>query len=310
MSLDNKKNIFTLSIGLVLISLIALAEDESQHPALGDVSHGSKLYQTHCTACHGFDGKGLFADYKIKPADFTDGALMNARDDKMIFRTIQLGCQSSGCKGYMPGFNRELDKLDIWDLIVYLRRFHLPLRKFFPIADQFLVKSYDLGKVGNKDFQTGQIGRLKKVLKKYDSKELLQTTFTLFKADTEKRSLELVSQSPKELAKLKKKNKVGYVFFTKIQGPGNDFIPVGLALDTNYSIAKLIAPQSSDQVNKLLGKYIGMGKRGDLPIFATGKDKTSRSFDKIITRLYMLSVEAANAYEFEERERSWADGTF
>ena len=58
------------------------------------------------------------------------------------------------------------------------------------------------------------------------------------------------------------------------------------------------------------GAKVGQGQRGKTPDFNFSKDKVGKIFDKAVTRVYMLATEAANAYEFDERERSWADGTF
>ena len=80
------------------------------------------------------------------------------------------------------------------------------------------------------------------------------------------------------------------------------------------TITKLVTtsadPGVAGEYNQRLGKYAGMGKRGDLPEFAISRDKVGKIFDKATTRVYMLAVETANSYELEEKERSWADGTF
>ncbi len=64
------------------------------------------------------------------------------------------------------------------------------------------------------------------------------------------------------------------------------------------------------EYNTRFEKYVGQGQRGKTPDFNFSKDKVGKIFDKAVTRVYMLATEAANAYEFDERERSWADGTF
>ena len=312
------KIIFVGYSGLLFcaFSLLSSADVRAQSDlaAIGDADHGAKLYHANCASCHGFDGSGMDIGLKTRSASHNDGALMNSRDNKMVFNVIQLGCQGTGCKGSMPAFSRQLDQLDIWDLVAYLRTLHLPLRAFFPQADQYLVKHYVIGQTGNKVFKKGQMGRLKKVLGKTNNKELGHTTFTMFKADKRNSSPELIAQNPRDLARLKKDNKIGYVFFMSMTGPNNEKILVGVGLDKNFSFAKLVATMADqEQVikhNQIFSKYLGFGKRGDRPSFNTGRDKSSKFFDKAVTRIYMLSVEAANAYEFEEKARSWADGTF
>jgi len=97
-------------------------------------------------------------------------------------------------------------------------------------------------------------------------------------------------------------------------GPRKRKVPIGLAMDRNYTIVKLVTtlddPGLAGEYNRRLEKYVGMGKRGDAPVFKTGRDKVSKIFDKAAIRVYALAVETANAYELEERERSWADDTF
>jgi mono/diheme cytochrome c family protein len=305
-------------VGLVLTAIAAssLADEESL-PFMGDTTNGSHLYRVHCAVCHGFDGSGqgpARPTLKTPPADHTDGSLMNARDNQMIFRAIQMGCKGTGCSGAMPAFFRSLNQLDTWDLVSHLRSLHMPLAAFFPSVDHYVVKRYTIGKLGNRDFREGQMERLKKVLKKVEPEELSQTVFTLFRSHRRKASPELVPQLPRELAKLNKGNKVGYVLFANLTGPRGREVPVGLALDANYSIVKLVTtltdPGLAGEYNRRFERYAGLGKRGDEPDFSASRDKVGKAFDLAVTRVYMLAVEAANAYELEERERSWADGTF
>ncbi len=301
---------------LVSVVVSPSAADESL-PFIGDVTNGTNLYRMNCAVCHGFNGSGngpATSTLKTKPADHCDGSLMNARDNQMIYRAIQLGCKGAGCQGAMPPFGDSLDKLDTWDLVAYLRSLHMPITAFFPKIDQYLVKRYTIGELGNRDFKEGQMERLKEVLKKVNPADLPQTVFTLFRSHRRRPSPELVPQEPRRLAQLHKDNKIGYVFFMTLIGPRGKKIPVGLALDSSYTIAKLVTtlsdPGVAGEYNRRLEKYVGMGHRGDLPKFSISRDKVGKAFDRAATRVYMLAVEAANAYELEERERSWADGTF
>jgi len=306
-----------LPVALSALLLVSVSASDESLPFIWAVNNGTSLYRMNCAVCHGFDGSGkgpAATTLKTQPADHRDGSLMNARDNQMIYRVIQLGCKGAGCRGAMPDFSESLDKLDTWDLVAYLRSLHLPITAFFPKADQYLVKRYTIGKVGNRDFKEGQMERLKEVLKKVNPADLPQTVFTLFRSHRRRPSPELVPQEPRRLAQLHKGNKIGYVFFMTLLGPRGKKIPVGLALDKNYTITKLVTtisdPGVASEYNQRLEKYAGMGKRGDVPQFKISRDKVGKIFDKAATRVYMLAIEAANAYELEERERSWADGTF
>jgi mono/diheme cytochrome c family protein len=316
-------------LGLGLLGVLGLATAQEQEltpaaPLVGDVANGTRLFRMNCSVCHGFDGSGqgpARATLRQPPADQRDGSLMNARDDRMLFEVIQNGCAKRGCSRAMPAFGSALDDLETWDLVAYLRSLHLPLAFFFPRLDQYVVKTYAIGTLGNEDFQKGQRERLQEFAGKLDPKQgLPQTVFTLFREDRHRVSPELVPQEPRRLALLKKDNKLGYVLFLSLDGPRGGKVPVGLALDRNYTIVKLVTtlvdPGLAGEFNKRLEKYVGMGQRGDKPAFSTVnpkdkvKDKVAQHFDKEITRLYAIAVEAANCFELEERDRSWADDTF
>lgn len=306
-----------VSFVLVFYPLVSASADESELPMVGDVTNGTHLYRVHCSVCHGFMGAGngpAKVTLKKAPANLRDGSLMNSRDDSMLFSTIQQGCKGAGCSAAMPGFGSELGTLDVWDVLAYLRSIHVPLTSFFPRVDQYVVKRYHIGQLGNEDFQDGQKERLRKRIGKVKPEELIQTVFTLFKAPQHRRSPELVPQQPRRLAMLKKPNKLGFVLFMELQGPRNRKVPVGISLDVNYTITKLVTtmadPGVAGEYNKRLEKYVGMGKRGDDPRFKTGKDKMSKIFDKAVQHIYALAVEGANCFELEEKNRSWADGTF
>jgi mono/diheme cytochrome c family protein len=313
----------SLGLGLACLALVGLvgpaaAEDvDSSNPLIGDVPNGTRLYRTHCTVCHGFDGSGLGsarATLKKAPADHRNGSLMNARDDRLLIDTIKAGCAARGCSKAMPAFGAELSSLSTWDLVAYLRSLHVPLVNFFPTVGVYLVKQYHVGQVGNADFKDGQLSRLKKYAGKVAPAELKQTVFTLFAADRPLSTPKLVPQDPRQLARLEKDKKIGYVLFMELTGPRKRKVPVGLALDRNFRIVKLITtladPGLSGEYNRRFEQYTGMGKRGDAPKFSTGRDKISKLFDKAVVRTYALAVESVNAFELEEKERSWADDTF
>jgi len=309
-----------LGSGLLLLSVVALAEGsagDEQLPQIGDVANGKHLYRLHCAVCHGFDGAGAgpaAASLSSAAANHRDGGLMNARDDDMLRAVIMNGCRATGCAGPMPAFAGTMGVLDSWDLVAYLRTLHIPLRRFFSRMDEYVVKRYTIGGQGPQEFRRGQMERLKRILGRVDKADLSQVVFTLFRADRSLAVPRLVPQQPMKLAQLKKGNKVGYVLFMTLIDPRGRRVPVGLGMDKNYTITDLI-PACLDaglaqQLQKRLGRYVGLGKRGDRPDFKISRDKVGRKLDREVTRLYALAVEAANVYENEENERSWADGTF
>jgi mono/diheme cytochrome c family protein len=321
----NTQRLLRQVAGLVVIGLLGLAaglalgEEGAPEgkPFIGDVPNGSRLYRMNCAVCHGFDGEGkgpAASTLKTAPADLTDGSLMNALDNALLFRVLELGCKGIGCKGAMPGFLQSMTPLENWDVVAYLRTLHLPLVAFLPQVDEYLVKRYTIGEIGNADFKQGQLDRLKKALKQIDAADRAQTVFTLYKTDHKNPNPVLIPQEPRRLAQLKKENKVGYVLFMTMAGPRGQKFPVGVGLDPDYKIVRLVTtlrdPTQASEYNNQLMRFEGAGKRGDKFELTASKDKVGQHFDAAVARLYALAIEAATSYEYEERERSWADGTF
>lgn len=88
----------------------------AQRPSL---ARGRELFQENCVGCHGLAGAGDGADAKrlgIKPADFTDLALMRGQTPRDAFNVITLGRQKSG----MPAWGEALSAQQVWDLVSYI----------------------------------------------------------------------------------------------------------------------------------------------------------------------------------------------
>ena len=83
------------------------------------IARGAELFNIHCTACHGADGKGAgpvapFLQNK-KPVDLT-GPIASSLRDGGIFMTI-----SNGTPGGMPALNENLTVRERWDVVNYVR---------------------------------------------------------------------------------------------------------------------------------------------------------------------------------------------
>lgn len=77
---------------------------------------------TACKVCHGLSGNGLgiiFQQLKPKPRNFTCYETMKDLPDGQLFWIIQNG--SAGTP--MPSFKGKLETDQIWQLIIYLRKF-------------------------------------------------------------------------------------------------------------------------------------------------------------------------------------------
>jgi mono/diheme cytochrome c family protein len=93
---------------------------------------GRKLYSAYCSPCHGELGKGDGQGARllpVKPADHTNGALMNKHTDKYLFDLIAKGGSAVGKSPYMPAWGGQLKEQEIRALIRYIRSLAVPAHK-------------------------------------------------------------------------------------------------------------------------------------------------------------------------------------
>ncbi len=68
-------------------------------------AEGRKLYASYCSTCHGEKGKGdgmAAKSLPAKPADHTNGAIMNQMNDKFLVDVIAKGGSAVGKSSFMP----------------------------------------------------------------------------------------------------------------------------------------------------------------------------------------------------------------
>ena len=90
---------------------------------------GRTLYVRHCATCHGEGGRGdgaSAASFATKPADLTDGRLMNGLPDEFLVSVIMHGGPAEGLSPGMPPFSAYLSDTDTRLLITYLRTIAAP----------------------------------------------------------------------------------------------------------------------------------------------------------------------------------------
>lgn len=75
-----------------------------------DTANGSKIYSTHCIACHGTSGISVMVD----TPNFSKGEGLLVPDTSLLF-SIKNG------KNAMPGYQGILTDSEILDVIAYLR---------------------------------------------------------------------------------------------------------------------------------------------------------------------------------------------
>lgn len=89
-----------------------------------DKDEGKKLYVTYCSSCHGDNGKGdgpASASLPVKPANHTDGNVMNKMSDKTLTDIISKGGQAAGKSAFMPAWGGSLREKQVADIVAYLR---------------------------------------------------------------------------------------------------------------------------------------------------------------------------------------------
>jgi mono/diheme cytochrome c family protein len=94
-----------------------------------DVRAGQALYTSHCAACHGEAGRGdgaSAAGFATKPADLTDGRLLNPLPDEFLASVIRGGGPAEGLSPGMPPFARLLSEEQLAQVIRYVRSLAQP----------------------------------------------------------------------------------------------------------------------------------------------------------------------------------------
>jgi mono/diheme cytochrome c family protein len=109
-----------IPIGVCLVIVLAGAL-----PAWGqDQAEGRKLYLTYCSSCHGDKGKGdgpATSSLPVKPADHTNGAVMNQLPDKFLTEIISKGGSAVGKSALMPAWGSQIKDKQLRDVVAYIR---------------------------------------------------------------------------------------------------------------------------------------------------------------------------------------------
>ena len=98
-----------------------------------DKAEGKKMYVMYCSGCHGDSGKGdgpAARSLPVKPADYTDGMVMNQLSDKFLFDIISKGGSAVvGKSPYMPAWGSQLKEKQIREIMGYIRGLAVPTHK-------------------------------------------------------------------------------------------------------------------------------------------------------------------------------------
>jgi mono/diheme cytochrome c family protein len=293
-----------LLLGLVGTATAARAGDDAK-VEIGDLRQGARLFEIHCRACHGPEGrgKGLVVTEPSAPA-LDDPARMTLLSDQQIFTIVQKGTKSK----VMPSFGDALDDLEIWDLVAYLRSRHLGLTDFYPNAESFFGDVYVIDQWGLERHQalTG---------KKIPKDENHFTVLGVFKGTQGPQGPRLIPDNPLALAKIDRRNKIGYVVFVWGELPGiRGRHLLGISMDKTGLVWK-IRVNTDDarlkrKIEKMLSVWEGYGRKGMKEPFRGGPSKRERAVARAWTEIYSRAMEAVVMYDKAERERHWADADF
>jgi mono/diheme cytochrome c family protein len=127
------------SVGLLVLALAVTISAQHKphthrHPAAAKLSNpvpasaesiaaGRKLYDRHCSECHGNTGKGdgmAGEGLDEKPSNLADVEWEHGSTDGEMFIVIRDG---AGPKSEMKGFSKKLSEQEIWHVVNFVRTF-------------------------------------------------------------------------------------------------------------------------------------------------------------------------------------------
>ena len=107
-------------------------------PSARDVQLGKALFDRQCATCHGAGGRGdgpSAAGFATKPADLTDGRLMNPLADEFLVNVIRHGGPAEGLAPTMPAFAQFLSEAQTAQVVAYVRSLaQPPFRSALPLV--------------------------------------------------------------------------------------------------------------------------------------------------------------------------------
>ena len=116
----------TLLVGFAVVLRVAFAAPPSDDR---EVSAGKALYARNCAPCHGGGGQGdgdSASGLATKPANFTDGRLLNRVPDEFFIEVIMNGGPAMGLAPTMPPFRGNLNEGQARQILAFLRTLAQP----------------------------------------------------------------------------------------------------------------------------------------------------------------------------------------
>lgn len=248
---------------------------------VGDPIHGRRLFAEHC---------GEAAARATLSSE-----QMSTMQDEQLQAAFRGGQCVDSKKTFATG---DLDYLDAWDMVAFVRTRHLGLGDFFPEASRYIQKEYTIDDYGR--------NRLKSALGRVPD-DLTHTVFTFFDFEGEEGDLTYVPQDPILLDELDVKKKTGYVVFVPFETA--DFVgEVGVGLSDSFEVTGLRVHPTAEgaaEINPELQAYVGKGGRTQTGRFEAPRRGPGADVEKAVSTAYLLAREAATMYVRDERSRTW-----
>jgi high-affinity iron transporter len=92
--------------------------------AAQNLEQGKRIYLSYCSTCHGEKGKGdgmATQSLPVRPADHTNGTVMNKLSDRFLIDIITKGGSAAGKSSFMPAWGSSFNEKQIRDIVAYLR---------------------------------------------------------------------------------------------------------------------------------------------------------------------------------------------
>jgi hypothetical protein len=275
-----------LASAVLLGAAAAYADHHEELPTLkGDPIHGRSLFSERC-------GEEAARATLLSSE-------MSAFEDVELHRRFSSGSCVDSARTFDTS---DIDYLDAWDMVAFVRTRHLGIEDFFPQAGRYIEKVYTIDDFGQ--------GRIRKALGRIDG-GLEHRVFTFFDFEGEEGNLRKVPNDDFiALDDLNKEDKSGYLVFVPFQ-TGNVRTEVGISMDPSGVIRKVRVHgtvEGADQINRQLAAFEGLGKLGQSQPFSLPRARRdAQALVKPLFRSYVYGAEAITMYVRDERERTFGE---
>jgi len=277
--MNHKSSISSLILGVAIAGLGSARADVPVQ--VGDPIHGRRLFAEHCGEA-------------AARATLSSEQMASLRDGDLQTAFLEGRCVDSK-KTFDTG---DLDYLDAWDMVAFIRTRHLRLQDFFPEASRYIQKEYSIDEYGRNRLESA-LGRV--------PEDLTHTVFTFYEFEGEAGDLTYVPQDPILLDELDVDEKVGYLVFVPFE-TASFTGEVGVGMTESFEVVGLRVhrthPQAAE-LNPKLAAYVGKGGRRQTDRFDAPRRQPGADIEPAVSAAYLVAREAATMFVRDERSRTW-----